>query len=74
MSSATASNASFRTLVLVGVAVFGCFVGVQAQNKADLQKERDAIQAKIATTEKLLNQTASNKKTPSFSSGSSTNE
>ena len=62
MSSAPASNASFRTLVLVGVAVFGCFVGVQAQNKADLQKERDAIQAKIATTEKLLNQTASNKK------------
>jgi septal ring factor EnvC (AmiA/AmiB activator) len=37
-------------------------VGVQAQNKADLQKERDAIQAKIATTEKLLNQTASNKR------------
>lgn len=32
-----------------------------AQNKADLQRERDAIQAKIATTEKLLNQTASNK-------------
>lgn len=31
------------------------------QNKADLQKERDAIQAKIATTEKLLDQTASNK-------------
>lgn len=34
---------------------------VGAQNKADLQRERDAIQAKIATTEKLLNQTASNK-------------
>ena len=62
MSSAPASSACFRTLVLVGAAVFGCFVGAQAQNKADLQKERDAIQAKIATTEKLLNQTASNKK------------
>ena len=62
MGSAPASNAGFRTFVLVGVAVFGCFVGAQAQNKADLQKERDAIQAKIATTEKLLNQTASNKK------------
>ena len=51
-----------RTLVLAGIAVFGCLMGAQAQNKADLQKERDAIQAKIATTEKLLNQTATNKK------------
>jgi murein hydrolase activator len=31
------------------------------QNKASLQRERDAIEAKIATTEKLLNQTASSK-------------
>ena len=31
------------------------------QDKASLQRERDAIQAKIATTEKLLNQTASSK-------------
>lgn len=60
MSSAPAFNVCFRTLVLIGIAVFGSAV-VQAQNKADLQKERDAIQAKIATTEKLLNQTASNK-------------
>lgn len=38
-----------------------CVATAGAQNKADLQRERDAIQAKIATTEKLLNQTASNK-------------
>lgn len=38
-----------------------CVATACAQNKADLQRERDAIQAKIATTEKLLNQTASNK-------------
>ena len=62
MSSALAFKACMRTLVLAGIAVFGCLTSSHAQNKADLQKERDAIQAKIATTEKLLNQTASNKK------------
>lgn len=31
------------------------------QDKAALQRERDALQAKIATTEKLLNQASSNK-------------
>lgn len=45
-------------LLLVSVSAVGLVFG---QDKAALQRERDAIQAKIATTEKLLNQTASNK-------------
>jgi septal ring factor EnvC (AmiA/AmiB activator) len=46
---------------LWALALVLCAATAGAQNKADLQRERDAIQAKIATTEKLLNQTASNK-------------
>lgn len=43
-----------------------CFIGGSAdlawsQDKASLQRKRDAIQSRIATAEKLLNQTASNK-------------
>jgi septal ring factor EnvC (AmiA/AmiB activator) len=45
-------------LLLVSVSAVSLVFG---QDKAALQRERDAIQAKIATTEKLLNQTASNK-------------
>ena len=63
-----------RTLVLAGIAVFGSWGAGLAQNKADLQKERDAIQAKIATTENSSTKRPRTKKTLSFSSGSSTNE
>lgn len=60
------SNAldSSRHLLRFALCFWACWTlaaSATAQNKADLQKERDAIQAKIATTEKLLNQTASNK-------------
>lgn len=60
------SNAldSSRHLLRFALCFWTCWTlaaSATAQNKADLQKERDAIQAKIATTEKLLNQTASNK-------------
>lgn len=55
---------SSRNLLRFALCFWACWtisLSAAAQNKADLQKERDAIQAKIATTEKLLNQTASNK-------------
>ena len=60
------SNAldSSRHLLRFALCLWACWtmaLSAAAQNKADLQKERDAIQTKIATTEKLLNQTASNK-------------
>lgn len=45
-------------LLWVAVTASGMALG---QDKSALQRERDAIQAKIATTEKLLSQTASNK-------------
>ena len=61
MNGAPGSKASCwrRGLWALALVLWAATAG--AQNKADLQRERDAIQAKIATTEKLLNQTASNK-------------
>ena len=62
MSSAPGSKAKFQMLILATITLFGSTSGVHAQSKSELQKERDAIQSKITTTEKLLDQTASNKK------------